>query len=184
MALRTIGTKAATTLACLSGWSQVLAAADLAAIGSAISDDRGFAALLSGYSAGTSYVLTTATTAGSVTLTVVTAAVGSPPVTQIRVGDLVLGHAADIVPGTYVAAFSGTTATLSQAAASTGASKTIAFLRADGMPGIGREGLLAIPNRGIIKVLPGDVVAVDATGFPYLISANAIAYAGSDWTLT
>ncbi len=38
------------------------------------------------------------------------------------------------------------------------------------------NGILYVPNRGQLKVLPGDVVAVDPeTGWPILISANAIA---------
>ena len=36
-------------------------------------------------------------------------------------------------------------------------------------------GLLTIPNRGVLKVLPGDYIAVDANGWPILLSANAIA---------
>ena len=184
MALHTIGTKGANQLACLAGWSQVLLPADVGAIGQAIVSDFGFGTLLSGLSAGTSYVLATATTAGSTSLTVVTARVGSPPITQIHVGDLVLGTAADIVPGTYVAAISGTTVTLSQAALSTGASKGVAFVRQDGSTGMSQFALLAVPNRGILTVLPGDVVAVDSIGFPYLIPANAISYAASDWTFT
>ncbi len=37
-------------------------------------------------------------------------------------------------------------------------------------------GLLTIPNRGVLKVLPGDYVMVDATtGWPILVSAYAIA---------
>jgi hypothetical protein len=184
MALRTLGTKAATTLACLTSWSQIISAADLAAIGNAISSDFGFAAVLGGFSAGTQYVLATATTAGSTSLTVVTARAGSPPVTQIHVGDLVLGSAADIVPGTYVVAFSGTTATLSQAAVSTGATKGVAFLREAPGVGIDKGGLLTVPNRGVLKVLPGDIVAIDSSGFPILVSGNSVGYAGSDWTLT
>lgn len=37
-------------------------------------------------------------------------------------------------------------------------------------------GLLFVPNRGILRVLPGDYVAFDtATGWPILLSANAVA---------
>ncbi len=36
-------------------------------------------------------------------------------------------------------------------------------------------GFLFIPNRGVLQVLPGDYVGVDSTGWPILISANAIA---------
>jgi hypothetical protein len=36
-------------------------------------------------------------------------------------------------------------------------------------------GLLTIPNRGTLKILPGDYVMVDATtGWPILLSARAI----------
>lgn len=41
-----------------------------------------------------------------------------------------------------------------------------------------RKGLLYVPNRGVLKVLPGDVVAVDGTagvGWPILVSKQAIA---------
>lgn len=44
------------------------------------------------------------------------------------------------------------------------------------MPGgFSLSGLLVIPNRGILQVLPGDYVAIDANGWPILVSANAIA---------
>jgi hypothetical protein len=43
-----------------------------------------------------------------------------------------------------------------------------------------REGLLYVPNRGVLKLLVGDVVAVDpGTGWPILISKNA--YADGNW---
>ncbi len=38
-----------------------------------------------------------------------------------------------------------------------------------------RPGLLIIPNRGILQVLPGDYVGVDDQGWPILVSANSIA---------
>lgn len=45
-------------------------------------------------------------------------------------------------------------------------------------------GILTIPGRGFLKVLPGDVVAFDPAsnvGWPILVSANAIAH--GSWTL-
>jgi hypothetical protein len=39
--------------------------------------------------------------------------------------------------------------------------------------------LLYVPNRGILKVLPGDWVAVDSQGWPILVSANSVAL--SSW---
>jgi hypothetical protein len=43
-------------------------------------------------------------------------------------------------------------------------------------------GILTIPNRGILQVLPGDTIAMDsATGWPILISAAAAA--GGQWVI-
>ena len=41
-------------------------------------------------------------------------------------------------------------------------------------------GLLYVPNRGVLKVLPGDYVAVDTVGWPVLISALS-AGTGASW---
>src|ERR1700733_9685941 len=49
-------------------------------------------------------------------------------------------------------------------------------------PGAFRMGLLSIPNRGVLQVLPGDWVGFDSTGWPILVSANAIA--NGPWTHT
>lgn len=42
------------------------------------------------------------------------------------------------------------------------------------------NGLLLVPNRGILKVLPGDYVGVDDEGWPVLVSAYSIA--NGNWT--
>jgi hypothetical protein len=43
---------------------------------------------------------------------------------------------------------------------------------------------LFVPNRGVLAVLPGDVIAIDpTTGWPFLISARA-AQNASAWTHT
>lgn len=45
------------------------------------------------------------------------------------------------------------------------------------------RGILIVPNRFVgMRVLPGDVIAVDANGWPILVSAYSIATGG--WTLT
>lgn len=44
-----------------------------------------------------------------------------------------------------------------------------------------QTGLLVIPDRGVLKVLPGDYVGVDSTGWPILVSALA---AAGPWTHT
>jgi hypothetical protein len=43
-----------------------------------------------------------------------------------------------------------------------------------------QKNLLYVPNRGILKVLPGDWVAVDSQGWPILVSANSVA--NGPWT--
>jgi hypothetical protein len=45
-----------------------------------------------------------------------------------------------------------------------------------------QNSLLYVPNRGILKVLPGDYVGVDSQGWPILVSKNSIAHAA--WTHT
>lgn len=42
------------------------------------------------------------------------------------------------------------------------------------------NGLLFVPRRGVLKVLPGDYVGYDSQGWPILVSANSIANAA--WT--
>jgi hypothetical protein len=45
-------------------------------------------------------------------------------------------------------------------------------------------GVLVLPGgRGSVKLYPGDVIAVDNTGWPIVVSAHAIADA-TDWTFT
>lgn len=42
-----------------------------------------------------------------------------------------------------------------------------------------QKGLLYVPNRGVLKVLPGDYVAVDTVGWPVLISSLSAGTAAS-----
>lgn len=44
------------------------------------------------------------------------------------------------------------------------------------------NGQLYIPNRGVLKMLPGDYVGIDSQGWPILVSANSIA--NSNWVHT
>lgn len=48
--------------------------------------------------------------------------------------------------------------------------------------GFQNDGVLYVPNRGLLLVLPGDYVGVDATGWPILVSKNAIASGSTSWT--
>ena len=46
-----------------------------------------------------------------------------------------------------------------------------------------RNGLLYVPHRGVLQMLPGDYVGFDSTGWPILVSAVAAATAAA-WTHT
>lgn len=168
---------------CLNKWATSVSAADIAAVATSIIGNTDSAAALglpSGF--GPLAVLATGTTNGTATVTSVTGTSG-PPITQIQQGDLVL--APDIPLGTFVqsVASAGATVTLSQAATGSNSGENMIFARFRTAK-FSENGLLEIPNRGIIKVLPQDVVAVDVTGFPYLIPQSAIGFAGSVWTFT
>jgi hypothetical protein len=182
MALRTLGTKATTSLICLPAWSQALAAADVAAIAQTINPDENFAALLGGYGAGATAVIGTGSTHANTTLDTLVGVTG-PPLTQIQVADLVIG--AGILPATYVArVISGTSVQLSQAATSTAAGVNVVFVRLSAAARIELAldtGMLYVPGRGSLKVRPGDLVAIDNLGWPILVSGASVAYAGSVW---
>lgn len=45
-------------------------------------------------------------------------------------------------------------------------------------------GQLFIPNRGVLSLLPGDYIGVDAYGWPVLVAKNAIAYSSTSWVHT
>jgi hypothetical protein len=49
-------------------------------------------------------------------------------------------------------------------------------------PGAFEQGNLYVPNRCNLIILPGDYIAFDATGWPILISAAAIASGSTSWT--
>ena len=132
---------------------------------------------------GVQAALTTGSTHTNTTLDTLVAISGAP-LSQIAVGDLVIG--VGIVPGTYVARLISSTSVQLSVAATASASVRVIFVR--GMkvrPHLSLvDGKLMIPGRGYVKVLPGDVVAIDNTGWPILLSAETIAYAGSLWTFT
>ena len=51
------------------------------------------------------------------------------------------------------------------------------------MWGWSRNGVLYVPNRGSLRCLPGDCIMVDAaSGWPILVSRQAIAVGGSVWS--
>lgn len=181
MALHTLGTAATTSLQCLAGWSEALSDADIAAISQTVTPDSRIASVLGGNGAGPTGVLATGDTHGTTTLDDL-ASTGGGPLASIQRGWLVLG--ADITPGTFVAdLLSATSVQLSQVAAGSNNDEKIVFVPPN-VPAINRNQKLLVPGRGILSILPGDVVAVDNTGAVILVPASAIGYAGSLWTFT
>jgi len=185
VALHTLGTNANTSLTALAGWAANLLAADVAAIDQAIVDDSNFQTLLMGLSYGQQAVIATSATHSNTTLdTLVATGPAVIPLSQILVSDLVLG--VGIPAGTFVVAKpTGTSVTLSQAA-TTSSTPTVAFVRQgydQQSAGLGPQaGPLYIPGgRGVLIPHPGDVIAIDNTGWPILVSAASIAYSASLW---
>jgi len=180
MALRTLGTNATTSLRALNNWGQNLTDADIAAMAQTITDDARIASILGGGSSGAGGILATGATHSSTTLDTLVGT-GGGPIAAIQRGMVVL--AADIPPGTFVAdILSATSVQLSQAATGTNAER-VAFVPV-GDPNLSRTQQLIVPKRGVLNLLPGDLVAIDNTGWPILVSGAAVAYAGSQWTLT
>ena len=44
-----------------------------------------------------------------------------------------------------------------------------------------RNGLLYVPNRGVLQVMPGDWVGVDGFGWPILVSGRSIQTSTASW---
>ncbi len=184
MALRTLGTTTTTALRCLSSWQPSLSQADIAAIAMTITDDAHLATVggLAGVGAlGPTGILATGSTHTNTTLDTLVLASGSP-LSSIGIGWLVI--AADIPPGTFVTAKpTATSVTLSQAATGSNAGERVIFKGPSVVPHI-NNGVLAVPRRGILKLMPNDIVAIDNTGAVIVVPGSAIAYGSSQWVLT
>lgn len=183
MALRTLGTTTTTRLQCLNAWGQSLSDADIAAISQSITDDAQIASILGGGSPGAAGVLATGNTHSNTTLDTLAASAGGP-LSSIGVGDLVLGNG--IPAGTFVAVVGAgsTSVTLSQAASGTAAISVAFISPSDNKPSLQRVGQLMVPRRGLLSVLPGDIVAVDNTGAVVIVPGASINYSQSNWVLT
>lgn len=185
MALKTFGTSATTLLRAFqyqpvqgvgaTAAATLLPAADLAAIGESIVGDGRFAAT------NPSGILCTGTTHATTTLDTLVSTAGGP-LAAIQVGMLVLGIG--ISPGTFVTAIpTSTSVTLSQAATGNSAGIRIGFIP---LPmesyKVSANGQLFVPGRGVLQLQYGDWVVIDNTGWPILLSAATVAYAGTAWT--
>lgn len=173
MATKTLGTLATTSLAAVTYQPGVLSAADLATITAGIVDDRYASATTGG-------VIATGTTATSTALTAISS------MTRVQAGMYVFG--VGIVPGTFLVSVNvgASSAVLSQAATASASGVNLMFVPRDNEPwgDFSFNGQLHIPRRGVLKVFRGDVVAIDNSGWPILISANSIALTGSRWSLS
>ena len=189
MALHTLGTTAATSLVTLAPWSAVLLDTDVGNVDNMIANDTNFAAIQGFAPQGPTAIWGTGSTHGNTTLDTLVATGSSAPLSQIKVGMVVLGPA--FPAGTFVTQIvSGTSVLLSNNASNNATGQTVAFLPNDvdgpQTGSISRFGnTLTIPNRGRLRVLPGDYVAYDpVTGFPILVSGAAVAQPGSVWSYT
>ena len=171
MATKTLGTSATSSLTALS-FSATDADADVAKIAGGICND------VQANNSFTSFTGTTNSTAamasisgisGTLTPGMQVAGSGIPFDTQIL---SVTTNASGVVTGFTMnrAATSGTTTTF------------YAFVSGPTNVAFSKQGLLYIPNRGVLQVLPGDWVGVDNYGWPILVSSFSIA--NGPWTHT
>ena len=184
MALHTFGTNANNSLTAIQFNSPpgVLAEADLGAISMSITDDQYIAAILQGGSPGAAGILATSATHSNTTLDTLVST-GGAPLAAIQIGQLVLG--VGIPAGTFVTAInSPTSVTLSQAATTSATPRVVFVPSSDNKAYLGRNGLLNVPNRGVLKLWPNDVVAVDNCGAVIVVPAASVSYPGSLWTFT
>ena len=195
MALHTIGTSATTSLVALSYQPGSTAGGDVGSLSNLIADDLyAFGSVpVAGTSSGTgaSRVNTGAAVGGTATastsstsLTSVSITTSAPYSTTgtfsaIQPGQYVYGKG--IPGGTRVVSASGTTIVLSATPTVNGSVNFFTIGR--NLPGaFSFNGQLFIPNRGWLKLFPGDVIAVDpVSGWPILISSNALTAPGSQW---
>lgn len=173
MALHTLGTLASTSLNAVTYQPGVLSAADLASINAGIVSDI--------YpTSGGGGVIATGNTHTNTTLDNISS------MTRIKAGMWVFG--VGIPPGTFLVSVNvaGSSAVLSQAATATASGVNLMFVPREAEPrgAFSFNGQLFIPRRGVLQILPGDVVATDNTGWAILISAASIAYTGSRWSLS
>jgi len=191
MAIHTLGTLATNSLRAVtfnppqgvgqSAASSLLSPADLAQISQTIAADRNFAA------SNPIGILCTGSTHSNTTLDTLVSTAGGP-LASIHSGDVIIGLGGGIPPGTFVVTKPSspfTSLTMSQAATASLTGVRIGIIYRGRINNeFNFNGQLEIPGgRGYLTVKNGDVVAIDNTGWPILISAAAIAYPGTSWSL-
>ncbi len=126
-------------------------------------------------------IVCTGTTNGTTSVTSIVRIAGGL-LTSINVGARVLG--VGIPAGAFVAAFSGTTLTLSVAATNSVGGGYLLITQTPTKGQLSRQALLHVPSRGVLRLRYGDIVGVDNTGWPILVSGASVGYGGKLWTFT
>lgn len=170
MALHTLGTTSNTALICLAAFSQSISDADMAGIAEGIFGDKFVA------NAG---IAITGTTHGNTSITALSANTSS-----LSVGMSVIGPSMPV--NTYITVINSSSAiTINNTALTNTTGQNLIFLPKNRIQAVRftRQGILEIPGgRGWLQVLPGDYVARDAiTGWPILVSGEAVSATGSVW---
>lgn len=161
--------------------------ADVAALNQAIVPDIKIYPVNPNTGASTVQVGTIVTATVTTTLTTMTSvALGSgPALTSNLVGSFINGQG--IAGGTTVRSISGSgtnfTITMSQAPTSGVVGGSYLITQKDMNGYYQKNGWLTIPGRGQLKVMPGDVVFIDPSGWPILLSYSAMTWAGTIWKL-
>lgn len=170
MALHTLGTTSTTALLCLAAFSQAISDADMASMAEGILSDN----LVK--NAG---IVVTGTTHGNTSITGL-----SINTSKLAVGMSVIGPSMPV--NTFIETIASSSAiTINSTALTNTTAQNLIFLPKNRLQAVRftRQGILEIPGgRGWLQVLPGDYVARDAlTGWPILVSGEAVAATGSVW---
>lgn len=191
MATHTVGTGSTSSLIAIqipAAGGTAVAAADIASVNQLMVDDQQIVNSVTGLqqaSIGNAALTTTVGTMTSVTIS------SGPPLTAALIGQFV--RANGVVPGSFVTGVSvaNATITLNQNPTTGTTGTNITFVATPRLfQGLQFNGansaVLTIPGgRGQLTCKPGDIIAVDPiTGWPVLISAEAAAIAGANFTFT
>lgn len=180
-------TAAGAGLTCVQ-FSASLAAADVATMDQKIADDQELSSMSLVGPTGTAlqnaivFTADTVTTALSGLTSVQVSSPTGATISNIRPGNWIYGP--NIPAGAQVLSVGTTSIHLTSPSdtPTANAAQSTYFVVGRRLPGsFSQNGELFVPNRGVLKMFPGDTIAVDASGFPFLLSKASITYAGSSW---
>lgn len=185
MALHTLGTSTTTAIQTALVVSEALLDQDIGALNMQVAPDLYTAqpATVPDSPGVAGIVITGNTTAASPTVAAV-ALIAGAPLTAIQPGMQILAQ--NLPPGTSVVSYAANVLILSANYPSlvTGAYFLIVPAGGTARGTFSRNGELIIPNRGLLKMRRGDVVAVDNTGWPILVSGASANFQSSNWVFT